>query len=203
MFRWVPGALGLTLLMTMAPMTSQAVTIQSQISPVTSGPNPVFRATYTVSGVDFRDNASVVDELAIAFPAAEFAQLSNGVAPASFDLLLFQPNDPNGADGLYSALALADHASVAGVFSVDFTLTIPANLFDPNTLMQTYFINEYDNNPMDGNFGELLHSESGMTVPVAAGATPEPSSLALCFTIAVAGGFCHSVRRRRAVSTTS
>ena len=68
------------------------------------------------------------DELDISFDPTVFTEISNGVAPPDFDLLLFQVNNPPGAQGDYSALAVVDHASLAGTFSVDFSYipgTIP------------------------------------------------------------------------------
>ena len=186
---------GLTFFAIMVAQSLPAVTIQSQVSVVTPGVNPVYNVTYTVSGFDFRDNSTVLDELDIEFPANTFAQLTSGVAPASFDLLLFQPNNPPGAAGDYSAAANTDHASLAGTFSVNFTLSIPAASFNPATLMQLYFINEFDNNPQSSTFGNLRDSISGTTVPVVSvGAAPEPSSLALIFAAGLSG--CWGLRRR-------
>ncbi len=99
-------------------------------------------------------------ELDIRFSAAQYQSLSNGVAPAGFDLQLFQPNFPPGADGDYSLFALVSNPSMAGIFSVDFTLFSGVT---PTALQ--FFVNEYDD---DGNF--LNTVSSGLTE------APEPST---------------------------
>jgi hypothetical protein len=124
---------------------------------------------YFVSGIDFLAN----EELDLQFGQLGsnnlFGQLSNGRAPAGFDLMLFQPNNPPQAPGDYSALAIVDHPSVTGTFSVDFTLTgigLPGS--------QVFSISQFDSN---GNFVSLV--ASGITQLVSSG-VPEPASFLLC-----------------------
>ena len=59
----------------------------------------------------------------IHYPASQYGSLSNGVAQPSSDwsLVLLQPNNPLGADGIYSMQANVNNPSFAGPFSVDFT----------------------------------------------------------------------------------
>lgn len=117
----------------------------------------VYRYTYNLEGFSLQLN----QELDIRFDAAIFKELLNGVAPAGFDLLLFQPGSPSGAPGDYSLLALIDNPPMAGIFSVDFILfggSPPA--------AQQYFVNQYDDS---GNF--LNTVSSGQT------AVPEPGTL--------------------------
>src|SRR5437764_919742 len=47
----------------------------------------LYRYNYTVSGIQFQVN----QELDIRFDPAKYGTLSNGIAPAGFDLLLLQP----------------------------------------------------------------------------------------------------------------
>ena len=75
-----------------------------------------YRYTYHTNGL----NLLVNYELDILFDAALYGSLSNGVTPAGFDLLLLQPNQPVGAQGVFNALALVDQPSALS-FSVDFT----------------------------------------------------------------------------------
>lgn len=89
-----------------------AGTIQFESSPI--GQN-AFRITYSVSDITFLAN----QELDIRFDPQLYGTMSNGVAPAGFDLLLLQPNNPLGAFGDFSALALTDLPALSGVFSVD------------------------------------------------------------------------------------
>jgi hypothetical protein len=124
---------------------------------------------YFVSGFDFLAN----EELDIQFgqPGSNnvFGQLSNGKAPAGFNLLLFQPNNPPQAPGDYSALAVVGHPSLAGTFSVDFTLTgtgVPGS--------QSFSISQFDSN---GNFVSL--AASGTTQLLGSG-VPEPASFLPC-----------------------
>ena len=127
----------------------------------TQGGLDAFRYTYTISS----DQLTSGIELDINFDPTIFAAISNGVAPADFSLLLFQPNSPPGTPGVYSLLSLMDQPSLAGPFSVDFTLlpgiTLPAT--------QPFVL--FNDNPNGGTdpIG------SGSTTPAVSG-VPEPDS---------------------------
>jgi hypothetical protein len=157
----------------------QAGSIDGSISAdgVTASGEPLYRFTYTLTGFDFRNTPAVVDGLDIEFDPALFGSLENGLAGPGFDLLLFQPGNPPGASGDYSALALTDHAPLTGTFSVDATWIGAGTPLDTG-VTQTYFINEFNNNPSDPNFGDLLNSTPG-TVDFAAAAVPEPKTVLL------------------------
>jgi hypothetical protein len=157
----------------------------------------LYRFTYTLSGFDLRDTNSIVDELDIEFNPALFGSLSNGLAGPGFDLLLFQPNNPPGAMGDYSALASVDHPALTGVFSVDVTWIGPGTPLDSGApVVQTYLINHYDNDPSDPNYGDVVGSTSGTTAQVVSNSTPEPNTGLLVAASALLGGWI-SVRRRR------
>lgn len=111
------------------------------------------------------------DEIDIQFDPTVFSQISNGVAPASFSLLLFQPNNPPQAAGDYSALALVSNPSLAGPFSVDFTL---AGMGTPGA--QAFFIETFDSN----GFFEGFAAPTGESTPEVVNGVPEPSSFLLC-----------------------
>ena len=154
-----------------------AGTIRYTISELGPG-TPGFRYTYTLNGFELHKN----QELDIRFDPAIFGSLFNGQAGAGFDLILLQPNNPVGAFGDYSALALVENPSLAGPFSVDFTLSgtgPPA--------AQPYFINQYDD---AGTFVGTI--ASGRTV----GAVPEPATLALGVVGLLSVGVWWAVRRR-------
>jgi hypothetical protein len=102
--------------------------------------------------------------------------------------MLFQPNDPVLAAGDYSAYALVANPSLAGPFSVNFTLT-PGG---PTPGAQTFFIEQFDNN---GFFEGLT---TGTTV-LLGNSTPEPASWQLTALVLVAGGITLAVRSKRAV----
>lgn len=132
---------------------------------------------YFVSGFDFLVNEALDIQFGQLGSNNLFGQLSNGVAPAGFDLLLFQPNNPPQAPGDYSALALVDHPSLTGTFSVDFTLTgtgMPGS--------QVFSISQFDSN---GNFVNLV--ASGSTQLVGSG-VPEPASFLPCGVALIIGG---------------
>jgi hypothetical protein len=157
--------------------------IQFQVAAVgTTGGQTLYRYTYAISGVAFVAN----EELDIQFAPALFGQISNGVAPAGFDLLLFQPNNPPQAAGDYSALATVDHPSLAGPFSVDFTFTGPGT---PGS--QAYSINQFDSNL---NFVGVVTSGGTTASPVSG--VPEPASFSLCGAVLIIGGVFLAVRRR-------
>jgi hypothetical protein len=105
-------------------------------------------------------------EVDIRFTPALYGVLSNPVAPAEFDLLLLQPNNPPGAFGDYSLLALVDNPPLSGPFSVDFTFKGPGL---PGA--QPFFINLID--PVSGDVTRL---DSGSTIPSGGTAVPEPGT---------------------------
>lgn len=118
-----------------------------------------YRYTYLLSGFTFLAN----QELDIRFAPDLYSNLTNGVAGPGFDLLLLQPNNPPGVEGVYSALALINNPPLDGPFSVDFTY-----LGEGWPGPQPYYINQYDES---GGFVGTL--ESGST------AIPEPATLGL------------------------
>ena len=134
---------------------------------------------YFVSGIDFLANQELDIQFGQLGSSNLFGQLSNGKAPAGFDLMLFQPNSPPQAPGDYSPLALVDHPSLSGTFSVDFTLTgtgVPGPQF--------FTISQFDSN---GMFVSLLASGS---TQLSGSAAPEPASFLPCgMALVIAGIF--------------
>jgi hypothetical protein len=121
-------------------------------------------------------------ELDIQFDAALFGSLFNGVADSDFRLLLLQPNNPPGAVGDYTALALVDNPSLAGPFSVDVRWLgsgVPGGL--------PYLLHQFDASGQ--NLGTI---GSGSLVVE----TPEPASWLLGGIGLVIGGFLRKGRRR-------
>ena len=132
---------------------------------------------YFVGGFDFLVNEALDIQFGQLGSNNLFGQLSNGVAPAGFDLKLFQPNNPPQAPGDYSALAMVDHPSLTGTFSVDFTLTgtgMPGS--------QVFSISQFDSN---GKFVNLV--ASGSTQLVGSG-VPEPAGFLPCGVALIIGG---------------
>lgn len=136
-----------------------------------------FRYTYSISGFTFQAN----QELDIFFDPLVYDTLFNGKASSDFNLLLFQPNNPPGTPGDYSATALVNNPSLAGPFSVDFTLK-PGGQPGPQPF--TIF---------DQNFTPIT---SGFTTPQGVGVVPEPASLSLAFAGLFSGSLLWSVKRR-------
>jgi len=143
---------------------------------------PLFRYTYQASGMTFLAN----QELDIVFSAQLYGEISDGVADPGFDLLLLQPNNPPGAPGHFSALALANIGVGQGTWSVDFTFTGPGQ---PGS--QQFYINQYDAN---GRFITTL--ESGSTQDLAG--APEPGTFWLLGLVVMGSGVGWAVRRRNA-----
>jgi hypothetical protein len=139
----------------------------------------LFRLSYTVTDISF----SVDQELDIRFDPALYSTLSNGVAPAGFDLLLLQPNNPPGTPGDFSALALTDIPSLTAMFSVDVLMLGPGRPVE-----QSYWINQLD---QQGNLVSTV--ASGTTVDAT---TPEPATLPLAGVALLIGGAARVVRRR-------
>jgi hypothetical protein len=92
-----------------------------------SGGTISFSATDQGSGVfryEFKPQGLILakhQEIDIQFDPTLFGNLFNGVADSDFRLVLLQPDNPSGAAGDYSALALVDNPSMTGPFSVDVT----------------------------------------------------------------------------------
>ena len=123
-------------------------------------------------------------ELSIAFLPDLFGSLTNGVGPSGFDIILFQPDNPPGSTGYFSALSLADNQPGTLSFSVDFTFIGSGQ---PGS--QPFAINQYDEN------GRLLGVlDSGRTTSLSG--VPEPGTLGLGGLVLIAGGVLRAVRRR-------
>jgi hypothetical protein len=168
-----------------------ASTIHSQLSTIgTDGVGQtVFQYNYIVTGLDLFAN----QELDIQFDPTIYSQLLNGVAGPGFSLLLFQPNSPPQAPGDYSALAIIDHPSFSGPFSVQFTLTDLGLIMRGELGPQVYVVNQYDSN---GAFKGSIPSESGSTSPGVGSRVPEPSSLSLTSVGLMLSGVGWALRRR-------
>ena len=122
-----------------------------------------YRYSYSFTGFTLAEN----EEIDIRFNPALFGTLSNGVAPPDFDLLVLQPNNPPGAFGDYSLLALVDDPSMDGSFTID---VVYLGAGTPGA--QPYSINQYDAT------GALTSTTPG-GVTVNASAIPEPATSAL------------------------
>jgi hypothetical protein len=163
-----------------------ATTIQYQVT--TSGTTGMYQ--YSISG--FTGISACADmpalqcnnEIDIQFDPNVFASVSNGVAPADFDLLLFQPNNPPQAAGDYSAFAPVSNPSLAGPFSVDFTLT---GMGMPGA--QTFFIEQFDSN------GFFEGMTTGTTTLLSG--VPEPASLWLTGIALIIAGVVLALRSFR------
>jgi hypothetical protein len=156
-----------------------ATTIQFQVTNL--GQN-LDRYTYFVSGITLQAN----QELDLRFSPSLYSNLTNGIAPSAYSLLLMQPNNPPGTSGDYRALALTNSPSLAGPFSVDFTF-LGAGIPGP----QPFFINQYS---PSGLF--LSTIESGSTTPFSQPGVPEPATFSLGCVALLVGGVFLKVRRR-------
>jgi hypothetical protein len=162
-------------------VTCQAATIRYAVINLPSamdGPG-VQRYTYTVTDVMFH----AWQELDIVFDPAIFGGISNGIAGPGFDVMLFQPNDPPGTLGHYSAMALADNPSL-DLFSVDFVFAGPG---EPGS--QQFVINQYDES---GSFVRTV--ESGFTT------VPEPDNFTIGTLILIVSAIWRAVSRRKAAT---
>jgi hypothetical protein len=174
--RQLPRILLLSALLTFG---LSAATIQYQVS--TSGTTGTYQ--YFVTG--FVANQACPDNMAIecrnaidiAFDYTVFDQLSNGVAPAGFNVMLFQPDNPNQATGNYSAMAIDNNPSLSGAFSVDFTFNPGASSGvscpSSSNFCQNFSIESFDSNGFFEGF-----AQNGITTPLGSSA-PEPVSILL------------------------
>jgi hypothetical protein len=144
-------------------LLSAVITFDVSVVGTTGSGETLYRYNYSVQGLTVPQNT----EIDIRFDPALYGMLLNGVAPAGFDLLLLQPNNPPGAFGDYSALALVNNPSLAGPFSVDFTFIGPGT---PGA--QPFFINLID--PISGAITPI---DQGFTTPAGGAVVPEPGTM--------------------------
>ena len=147
----------------------------------------LYEYTYQITGLTLLTN----QELDLVFGPSMYGTISNGTAPAGFDVALFQPNSPAGANGLFSLLALTNNPSFAGTFSVDFTWSLPGIL--PGAQPWEIF---------DDNSVPLQLIGSGTTVSTVV-PTPEPSTWGMTFLSILCAGLIRRRYRRRPVSGTT
>jgi hypothetical protein len=147
----------------MAAANLGAVTVSSQ---ATSLGLDLYQIDYVVSGIQFQMN----QELDIRFDPALFDSLSNGSAGPGFDVLLLQPDNPPGAFGDYSAMALVNSPSLSSMFRV---VVRYHGAGSPGP--QPFAINQFDAN---GRFVSVVDrgtTQSPLTF------APEPRSLFFTF----------------------
>lgn len=159
----------LTLLVGMVAINLPAGTVSYDFSILPYAPpagepagSSVLQVTYLLSNFTFLAN----QELDIQFDPSMYDSLSNGQAPSGFMIGLFQPNNPPGVPGDFSALATADNPSVSGVFSADVVF-----LGSGQPGPQAFSVNQYD---AQGAFVSTV--ASGFTTPTGNTAVPEPGS---------------------------
>jgi len=137
----------------------------------------VYRYQFFPSGFDLLK----FQEIDIRFDPSLFGGLINGVADSDFHLSLLQPNNPIGAFGDYSALALVDHPSLAGPFSVDVTWLGTGS---PGEL--PFLIHQFDTS------GQLIVG----TIAAGTVGSPEPAGWLLSGAAVALGGLLRGIRRR-------
>lgn len=163
-----------------ASLSAATINFLPDVVGATGGGETIYRFTYDLSDVQLLLN----QELDFRFDPAIYSSLLNPVAPAGlFDVLVLQPNNPPGAFGDYSLLAMVNNPSTAGPFSVDATLVAGQPL--PDT--QPFFINQLDSN---GAF--LSRIDSGLAVNV----IPEPGTLSMAAAGLIGALLIRAAKRR-------
>lgn len=148
----------------------------------------VFKDSYYISGFTFQQ----YEELDIRYDPALYGVLSNPTAGPGFSAMVFQPNNPPGTFGDYSAFALVDNPSFTGPFEVIFTY-----LGSGQPGPQPFYLNLYDQNlNYVGCVAQSSGSCQGMTTPGGPTPIPEPGSLGLAGLGLLSGGAWWAVRRR-------
>ncbi len=156
-------------------------------SSTNAGGQTVYQLTYTVSNVSFSAN----QELAFQFDPAIYSSLSNGSVPSGFNWIILQPNQPLGASGVFSAVAVVPIQSLTGKFSVTAVMNGSAQ---PGA--QQFSINQLNGDVI----GATL--DSGSTIAGGTSAVPEPVMLPVTLLALLAGGVL-KVSRDRAKGTAS
>jgi hypothetical protein len=135
-YRLCSGAKGLALMLPLwATLLAGQLSAGTILYDVTFQGGNVYRYEFFPKNVVLLAN----QEIDIRFDPILFGNLFNGVAGANFKLSLLQPNNPPGALGDYSALALIDNPGLAGPFSVDVTWLSSGS---PGSL--PYLIHQFD-----------------------------------------------------------
>jgi hypothetical protein len=132
----------------------------------------VFRYSYTLLGYTFGQD----QELDFRFNPSVFSSLQNGIAPEGWLVSLFQPNNPPGAFGDFSLLALVNNPPTTGRFSVDVALVKPpvgsgSGLPVQAPLTQPFVVNQFK--PMGG---DLVLDR---VLEIGTAGVPEPASMTL------------------------
>ena len=153
------------LLIVVAASSAFSATVQFQTTSLgTVNGQSVFRNMYTLTDTGLQTNQAVDIE----FDPALYGTLSNAQGSANLDILLLQPNNPPGAPGLASALALSNTQPPIS-FSVSF---IFLGAGQPSS--QRFAINQYSST------GTLISTiTSGVTTPAGVTAIPEPGGFVL------------------------
>ena len=158
-------------------VSAAAISYSSQPLGAANSDSGTYRLTFDVRGVSFQAG----QELDIRFDPSVYRVLSNAAGPSGFDILLIQPNNPLGAFGDFSALALRDFQSTSLRFSLDVIASAAPS-------SQLFRINQLDSS------GVVVRTlESGFTVVSDA---PEPSTAGLISLAIAVGGFVKLARAR-------
>lgn len=113
-----------------APWSATAATIGYDVRVVGSlspGGNPIHRFTYTFNGF----NLEPFEEIEIRFSPLDFLSIFNPTGgDVDISVVTYQVNNPPGAAGTFSLVALTDSASLAQPFTVDAVILgdVPATL---------------------------------------------------------------------------
>jgi hypothetical protein len=147
-------------------VSARAGTIWSTVEVLSPDEN-LFRVQYHVSGLELGKD----QELSVEFSPVIFRSLFNPVAPAGIDILLIQPNNPLGAFGRLSLLALIDFPSIQDGFRLDVRATGDLTQMgnDPDSPdAQTFEVNQ-----LNGQGVIVSTIQSGNV----AAAVPEPATV--------------------------
>jgi hypothetical protein len=132
----------LLFLINIVSVSARAGTIWSTVEELSSDEN-IFRVQYHADGIELRKDQEIVVE----FSAVIFRSLFNPFAPVGLDILLIQPNNPLGAPGRLSLLALVDFPSIQDGFRLDVRAVGDLSQLgtDPDSPdLQTFAVNQLD-----------------------------------------------------------
>jgi len=153
------------LLIVLAASSAFSATVQFQTTSLgTVNGQSLFRNNYTLIDTALQTNQA----LDITFDTALYGTLSNPQGPSNSSIVLLQPNNPPGAAGLFSGLALSNTQPPIA-FGVSF---IFLGAGQPGS--QSFAINQYS------PAGALISTiTSGVTTPAGTTTVPEPGGFVL------------------------
>jgi hypothetical protein len=187
------GVVSLAILAALGVAHLSAGTIKYTVTPlgVNGSGESTYQYDYFLSGFDFRNTTTIVDEFDVRFDPIIFDQLFGAIVAPGFNVFLFQPNVPPGVAGDFSVAAVVDHPSLNGTFRVNAAVKIGQTLPSGAALNQTFTFDEFNGSSV------LQSTTPGVTSPLQiTTGIPEPGNFQLIEASTLLGCLTLVIKRR-------